>query len=185
MKHLYLITISSILTLLVITQVKAQGLKPCDPQPTNKARFTALVTSTKAQLTIPVKARPEWEWRAKATPDNACEYMWAVAVRNDNTDYEFGFYLYKWADSKPQRGDFIRLVSEGQKSVWRVTGAGGEIVEGAQVDVLPCDDRIIITIEGQEDVGRIFSSRPAEVTLKIKVPKKKLISETISVVYKD
>jgi hypothetical protein len=183
MKHLILIFIFGIFIFPPDIPEREQ-LKPCTPLSTDRAQFSAQVTSDKALFIIPVDARPEWHWRNTTTPANACEYQWAVAVHN-NTDYEFGCYLFKWADSEPRQGDFDTLISEAQKTVWENNKTEGRVMNGVFVDVLPCHDRIIITIKGRDNIVKLFSNHPAQVTFKIKLPGKELISKEASVLYQE
>jgi hypothetical protein len=150
------------------------------------APFTALVTSKEAQFILPVPARPRWRWRLPETTDNMQEYRLDVGVENEGRKYNFGFYLWKRAGATPDSGSFSELMRAGQLSVFGRTPAGmNSIIRDAGIKTKLDKDMLIIAIRGKENVARLFSAHPAEVTFEIKVPDEAPMRKTVQVVYQD
>ena len=148
------------------------------------AQFTAVVGKSEASLSLPVQSRDRWSWNQRGTRDNAREYRMDVTVKNDGKEYTFGFYLWKHPGASPKSGSFSDLIAAGQKSLFERTEPGKmTIVRDAKVRVKSKGDRIVITVRGDKDLQRLFSSRPAEVIFKIKYPDEAEISQTVPIVY--
>ncbi|MBD0371349.1 MAG: hypothetical protein ICV60_10975 [Pyrinomonadaceae bacterium] len=144
--------------------------------------FTAIVKSDEARFTLPVPQRREWKWRRPETKESAQEYRMDVTVKNEGTEYTFGFYLWKPRKaSRPGQGSFLQLLDAGQKSLFeRPTSASGfSLVPDAGLKVSEKGDTLLITINGRNNVARLFSAKPSEVTFTITVPgegpKRKLV----------
>jgi len=148
------------------------------------AQFTAVVGKSEASLTLPVESRDRWSWHQSGIRDNAREYRMDVTVKNDGKEYTFGFYLWKHPGASPKSGSLNDLISAGQKSLFERTEPGRmTIVRDADVRVKSKGDRVVITVRGDKDLQRLFSSRPTEVTFKIKYPDEAEVSQTVPVVY--
>jgi hypothetical protein len=146
--------------------------------------FTALVTKNEAKFVLPVPDRPEWKWRRPETADNMQEYRMDVAVENEGRKFAFGFYIWKRAGSEPQSGNLADLIRAGQKSVFGRTPQGmNSIIREAGIKTKLDKNMLIITIRGKENVERLFSAHPAEVTFEIKLPDETPTKKTVAVVY--
>jgi len=152
-------------------------------QPQQTAGYTALVNSSKGTFTIPVKQRSRWAWRLADTPDNQMEYRMDVTVKNEGIEYTFGFYLWKRHGTSAGSGTLNDLISTGQRSLFE-RGRPGLMsrVHDAEIEVKSKGDVIVILL-GKKDLKRLFSSKPAEVVFKIKIPGESDISQTVPVVY--
>ena len=154
------------------------------PAAQDSAQFTAVVSKSEASLSLPVQPRDRWRWNQPGTRDNAREYRMDVTVKNDGKEYTFGFYLWKHPGASPGAGSLSDLISAGQKSLFqRSESRLMTIVRGADVRVKSKGDRVVITVRGEKDLQRLFSSRPTEVIFKIKYPDEAEISQTIPIVY--
>jgi hypothetical protein len=152
----------------------------------DQAPFTAHVSKTEAKFVFPVAPRSEWRWRLPETEDNAQEYRLSVAVENAGAKYSFGFYLWKRSGAQPQAGSLPELIRAGQTSVFERTPAGmNSIIRDAGIKARLDRDALVITIRGKENVGRLFSGRPAEVTFDVKVPDEAPTTKTVPVTYQD
>ncbi len=148
------------------------------------AQFTAVVGKSEASFSLPVQQRDHWSWNQPGTRDNAREYRMDMTLKNEGKEYSFGFYLWKHPGASPKSGSFSDLLSAGQKSLFeRSQSRLMTIVHGANVRVKNEGDRLVITVRGDKDLERLFSSRPAEVIFKIKYPDEAEISQTIPIVY--
>jgi hypothetical protein len=148
--------------------------------------FTALVTKAEAQFIMPVPVRSEWRWRQPETKDNMQEYRFDVSVENAGRKYAFGFYLWKRTGATPESGSFSDLIRAGQKSVFGRTPAGmNSIIHDAGIKTKLEQNMLIIAIRGKENVERLFSARPSEVTFEIKMPGEAPTRKTVAVVYQD
>ena len=148
------------------------------------SQFTAVVGKSEASFSLPVQPRDRWSWHQPDIADNAREYRMDVTVTNDGKEYNFGFYLWKHPGAEPRSGSFSDLISVGQKNLFERTETRRmTIVRDAEVRVKNKGDHIVITVHGEKDLQRLFSSRPAEVTFKIKYPNEPEISQTVPVVY--
>jgi len=107
-----------------------------------------------------------------------------VTVKNDGKEYTFGFYLWKHPGASPGSGSLGDLISAGQTSLFeRTEPKRMTIVRNADVRVKSKAGRVVITVRGEKDLQRLFSSRPVEVIFKIKYPNEPEISQTIPIVY--
>lgn len=107
-----------------------------------------------------------------------------VTVKNEGNEYTFGFYLWKRSGSAPGSGSLDTLISTGQKSLFeRAESRLMTIIKGADVKVKTKGDVVVISLRGKKDLDRIFSSKPAEVVLKVKIPGDPDIAQTVPVVY--
>ena len=154
------------------------------PPAQDAAQFTAVVGKSEASLSLPVQARDRWSWNQPGTRDNAREYRMDVTLKNEGKEYTFGFYLWKHPSAPPRSGNLSDLISAGQKSLFERSEARlMTIVRGADVRVKIKGDHIVITVRGEKDLQRLFSSRPTEVIFKIKYPNEPEISQAIPIVY--
>jgi hypothetical protein len=147
--------------------------------------YTAVVTSREATFTIPVQQRDRWTWRRPDTKDNQQEYRMDVTVKNEGNEYTFGFYLWKYHGAASASGDLSDLISAGQKSLFeRAPSHLMTMVKGAEVKVALKGDLVLITLRDKQYIKRLFSSKPADVLFKVKIPGDPDISETVPVTYK-
>lgn len=131
-------------------------------------KTTGSVAPGLVEFRIPLEqpADPIWSWNREETEDNACEYMWQVAVPNGNGRYSFGLYLYKSPGSKPQSGKLQDLFKAGQASVFREDSQGhGDLVEDSSVTVSEEDGRIVLRISDPGLIQTIFSNHPKTATI--------------------
>jgi hypothetical protein len=109
-----------------------------------------------------------------------------VTVKNEGNEYTFGFYLWKYRGASSASGDLSDLISAGQKSLFERAPATRlmTIVKDAHVKVSLKGDAVVISLRDKDDIKRVFSSKPAEVVFRVKIPGDPDISETIPVTYK-
>ena len=107
-----------------------------------------------------------------------------VTVTNENTQYTFGFYLWKRAGASFGSGSLRDLVSIGQKSLFeRSEQRRLGIIREADVKVKTKGDILITTLNDKDDLKRLFSSKPTEVVFTLKLPGEAETSQTVAVVY--
>jgi len=110
----------------------------------------------------------------------------SVSVRNNGATYYFGYYMWKYPGSWLHQGDLRALVSAGQSSLFENKDPHHNvIIKNAGVKVEPHSDKLVIKVTGRENVERLFSSRPPEVTFNIAIPEEQGISKKVSVEYRD
>ena len=108
-----------------------------------------------------------------------------VTVKNEGNEYTFGFYLWKFHGAASGSGDLSDLISAGQKSLFeRAPSRLMTIVKDAPVKVTLKGDVVVISLRDKDYIQRIFSSKPADVLTKVKIPGDPDISETVPVTYK-
>jgi hypothetical protein len=147
--------------------------------------YSAVVTPKEATFNIPVQQRDRWTWRRAETRDNQQEYRMDVTVKNDGNEYTFGFYLWKYHGASSGSGSLSDLISAGQKSLFeRAQSRLMTRVKDAEVKVSIKGDIVVITLRDKDDINRLFSSKPADVVFKVKIPGDSDISETVPVTYK-
>jgi hypothetical protein len=153
---------------------------------TQQPFFQASVSPDRAQFIVPMPHRDIWEWHRTDTKDMKREYRIDVSVHNNNEDYLFGLYLFKWPGSTPMRGDLAALVKAGQHSLF-VTRPGDrhDQIRDAGIAVKPELDSLIISVQGKQNIERLFSSRPQRVTFTVAVLQEPEISKTAVVAYAD
>lgn len=148
--------------------------------------FQASVSPGKARFVVPISHRDSWEWHQDDTKDNRQEYRIAVTVHNNNENYSFGFYMFKRPGSNPKRGDLTALVKAGQQNLFISQPDGRySLVKDAEITVRPEKDSLIISVEGKQNIDRLFSSRPEKVRFTIAVLKEPEISKSVVVAYAD
>jgi hypothetical protein len=146
--------------------------------------YSAVVTAKDATFTIPVRQRDRWTWRRPETKDNQQEYRMDATVKNEGNEYTFGFYLWKYHGSSPGSGDLSDLIAAGQKSLFeRAPSHLMTIVKDAKVKVDVKRDLVVITLRDKDYIKRLFSSKPAEVVFKVKIPGDPDINEKVLVSY--
>ena len=154
------------------------------PPAQDAAQFTAVVGKSEASLSLPVQQRDRWSWNQPGTRDNAREYRMDVTIKNEGKEYTFGFYLWKHPGASPKSGSLSDLISAGQKSLFeRSQSRLMTIVRGADVKVKLKGDHLVITVRGEKDLQRLFSSRPTEGIFKIKYPDEAEIMQKVPIVY--
>jgi hypothetical protein len=147
--------------------------------------YTAVVSPREATFTIPVKQRVRWAWHRPETKDNQQEYRMDVTVENEGNEYTFGFYLWKYHGAASGSGELSDLISVGQKSLFeRAPSRLMTRVKDAQVKVALKGDAVVISLRDKDYIKRLFSSKPADVLFKVKIPGDPDISETVPVTYK-
>jgi hypothetical protein len=157
-----------------------------EPQTTANDQFSALVLPSRAQFVIPLTPRGRWQWHTDNIRDNAREYQMSVSVRNNGITYFFGFYIWKYPGSRPHQGDIKALVRAGQSSLFQnMDPHHNVIIKGAGVTLEPHSDRLVVKITGKENVARLFSGRPPEVTFDLVIPEEQAISKKVAVEYRD
>jgi hypothetical protein len=165
---------------------QADSLKWQSDASSNLTSYTALVTKNEARFVLPVPIRSEWRWRQPATKDNMQEYRLDVSVENEGRKFAFGFYLWKRSGALPEAGSFSDLIKAGQTSVFGRTPAGmNSIIREAGIKLKLDKNMLIIIIRGQENVERLFSGRPSEVTFGIKLPGEIPTTQIVPIVYQD
>ena len=159
-------------------------LLTCSLPAQDATQFTAVVGKSEASFWLPVQPRVLWRWNQPGTPDNAREYRMDMTLKNEGKEYNFGFYLWKHPGASPKSGSFTDLLRAGQKSLFEPNQSGRiTIVRDANVKVKTDGDRLLITVHGDKDLERLFSSRPTEVIFRIKYPHEAEISQTVPIVY--
>jgi hypothetical protein len=153
--------------------------------PQQPSTYTAVVTTKEATFTIPVRQRDRWTWRRPDTRDNQQEYQLTVMVKNEGNEYTFGFYLWKFHGAASGSGNLSDLISAGQKSLFeRAPSRLMTIVKDAPVKVSLKGDVVVISLRDNDYLKRLFSSKPADVLVKVKIPDDPDISQTVTVTYK-
>jgi hypothetical protein len=86
--------------------------------------------------------------------------------------------------ASPKSGSLSDLISAGQRSLFeRSQSRLMTIVRGADVKVKLKGDHLVITVYGEKDLQRLFSSRPTSVIFKIAYPDEAEISQKVPIVY--
>lgn len=159
----------------------AAGARPGDA-----AVYTATVKQDEARFTMPIPARKNWKWRVPQTKPEMREYMMSVKVLNEGQEFSFGFYLWKFPNSRPGAGRFSSLLEAGQESLFaRASNAHNIIVRDAGVKARQDGDNLVITVKGRKNVARLFSGRPAEVVFQTELLGEAPTSQTVPVKYED
>lgn len=107
-----------------------------------------------------------------------------VTVKNEGNEYTFGFYLWKYHGASSGSGSLSDLISVGQKSLFeRAPSRMMTRVKDAQVKVGLKGNIVVITLRDKDYIKRLFSSKPADVVFKVKIPGDPDITETVPVTY--
>jgi hypothetical protein len=175
-------TLPSLVSILLLATAATQPAARASQAP--PPVFQATVSPAKAQFTLPIPHRDTWEWRRSDTPDNRQEYAMDVTVNNNKQDYKFGFYLFKKPGSSPMRGDLAALLKAGQQSLFLSQPDGRySLVKDAKITVRAEKDSVVISIEGKENIERLFSSRPEKVRFTLEIPEERKVSSSAPVAY--
>jgi hypothetical protein len=147
-------------------------------------KFSAVVSKSEATFSIPVQSRVRWKWRLPETPANKQEYRMDVTIKNEGRQYTFGFYLWKRAGASTGSGSLGDLISAGQTSLFERTQSRlMTIIRDADIRVKAHTDYVTVTVRGNKDHKRLFSSNPTEAIVKINYPNEPEISQTVPIVY--
>jgi hypothetical protein len=176
-----------VLSLAFAAYIYSAAGAPAPLQPAGEEPFAAVIGADEAKFIIPVGRKDQWEWFLDTTRDNLREYTWQVSVKNGEETYEFGYSLFKRPGSQPQSGDLAALIKAGQESLWHVYKNGprrsGGIIRNAGVSVTPEGENVVIRVKGKENVERLFSSRPKDVTFEIRTEGKRAKTKKVKVTY--
>ena len=147
-------------------------------------QYSATVSKSEAVFVMPIEVRDKWTWQRADTRPNAQEYRMDVTLKNEDKEYTFGFYLWRRANARSTSGSFNDLIAAGQKSLFeRSESRLMTIIHGADVKVKVKDNRLEISVHRGDDLKRLFSSHPTEVTFKIKYPDSPEVMQKVSIVY--
>lgn len=155
-------------------------------QDLDAATYKAVVGKDEARFTMPVPARKSWKWHVPETRTSMREYMLSVKVLNEGQEFSFGFYLWKFPNSRPGAGRFSALLEAGQQSLFARASSGHNlIIRDAGVKARQEGDNLVITVKGRKNVARLFSGRPAEVVFQTELLGEAPTSQTVPVKYED
>jgi hypothetical protein len=112
--------------------------------------------------------------------------MMAVRVMNEGRVYTFGFFLWKFPGATPGRGSFSSLINAGQKTMFERASNGHMIrVQDGTVKVKQDGESLFIIVSGRQNVERLFSGRPPEVTIETSILDEPPASQKVPVTYEN
>ena len=123
------------------------------------ASYRAIANPARASFWFPKPEPRTWYWHNPDVPGNNQEFGWTVTVVNGGSSFEFGFFLYKFADSVPATGDLSALLGAGQMSVF---AEDGRVLPEARVDVSIQEEGLLLGAAGQFQ-RRSLPDRPRDV----------------------
>ena len=140
------------------------------------------VDARQALLEIPIPEQATWTWyRAETTPNNL-EYQFDTTVRDADTAYSFGFYLFKFGNHPPDSGSLSRLLEFGQKSVWRNYHTIPGIWVRPELDVAGL---MRLRLLDSEVVSMVFAGRPDSAEVHVMIPGAPAESVSVPIRYVD
>lgn len=121
------------------------------------------------EFSFPIPNRDVFEWYQDKTPDNDLEYAWEIRLGGTETrsNYEFGVYLYKYPGSKPTKGDFKKLISESQVSVWN---RNGSLNTDLKIKAHIKYDRLIVRVTDKDTISALTVNKPKFVYFTVRTP---------------
>jgi hypothetical protein len=131
-----------------------------------------VVSAVAAEFVLPIPAPDgEWAWCHTTTPDNVLEYRWMIRVGGADSEYEFGFSLFKFPGCREAHGSLDDLLAAGQANVWKLHADGGaSVVDGAQVSMAAGNGAVFISITDPAIVTLLFGNRPPKARAVSKEP---------------
>jgi hypothetical protein len=116
-----------------------------------------------------ISDKDTFEWYQDKTPDNDLEYAWQIRLEGTETrsNYEFGVYLFKYPSSKPTKGDFKKLISRSQVSVWDQNGNQNKDMK---IMALVENNRLIIRVTDKGTIAALMANDPKTVYFTIRSP---------------
>lgn len=146
----------------------------------------ATVSANAAEFSIPL-AKPtnvRWNWYLSATREDALEYQWGIRVRASDSEYEFGFFLFKFPGSSAATGSLEDLLNAGQATLWKTDSDGSSsAILDARVSVSERDGAVQVRITDPAVVDRIFGSRPATARAVSKTPGAAEATHEVKILY--
>lgn len=152
--------------------------------PESDPRFSAVVSESEAQFTLPLPDRAVWEWNRGGVPDDALEYHWVVRVANAGKEYDFGFLHFKVPGKPRGSGSLQDLLAAGQASVAVASGAQRALIEDARIEVTPKGDHLLIRVSDPRTLTLLFSQRPRHAVFDLRTPYHTPTQRSISIVYR-
>jgi hypothetical protein len=134
------------------------------------ALAVVVVTPSAATVDFQLPERETWHWNAADTPRDWTEYEWQVYVGDEEGPrHTLGFLLFRHSDAVPAAGTTAQLIEAGQADLWTVDASGGRR-HPAAVDAEFAEGRLRVRLRDQRAVQEVFGSRPATVTLNVRIP---------------
>jgi hypothetical protein len=136
---------------------------------TQDADCQAVAQPNVMEFSFPIPEKDIFEWYQEKTADNDLEYAWQINLEGSETrsDYELGIYLYKYPGSAPRRGDFKKLLSGSQVSVWDKKGS---LMADMKIAALIESDRLIIRVTDKATVGALMATNPRTAYFNVRSP---------------
>ncbi|MDD7985047.1 hypothetical protein PQO01_08815 [Lentisphaera marina] len=146
----------------------------------NTNTMTSLVTNNSAKFIIPIEHTDLITWNKKTTEDNHLEYDCQIRINN----YDFGFSKFKYPGDEERTSSIIKLLEDGQASVWKRDQDGAEVIRSNNVQVTYQKPNIIIDITDPKTYKNIFMNKPKKYELSISGFKSKIKSKSAIITYK-
>jgi hypothetical protein len=148
--------------------------------------WTGTVSANAAEFSIPLAGptNTRWNWYLNATSEDALEYQWGIRVRASDSEYEFGFLLFKFPGSSAATGSLEDLLKAGQATVWKngSDGSSSAILD-ARVSVSARDGALLVRITDPAVVHRIFGGHPATARAVSKTPGAAETTREVAILY--
>ena len=148
-------------------------------------RYTGVVTGQVAEFSIPAAHEGPWRWARAETGDSVLEFTWELSVKKSDSEYQFGFSLFKFPGTVEGTGNLDQLLRAGQASLWKIgPDGGGTRVEGASVSATADAGRVVIRLSDPTSVRLLFGNRPAVAKVLTRTPDSSTESNEVSIEYR-
>ncbi|MGA7827547.1 MAG: hypothetical protein WCA04_07810 [Geobacteraceae bacterium] len=129
----------------------------------------AIIRPNVLEFIFPIPNKDTFEWYQDNTPDNDLEYAWQIRLEGTEkrSDYEFGVYLFKYPGSKPAKGNFTKLISRAQVSIWDQNGNQNKEMK---ISALVENSRLIIRVTDKRTIGALMANHPKTVYFTVRAP---------------
>jgi ligand-binding SRPBCC domain-containing protein len=132
-------------------------------------KCTAVVRGQAAQFIFPLPNRQTWTWNMKETTDNYQEYSWDISLAGpeSSSTYNFGLYLFKFANSKEVTGSIDQLIADAQTSVWdQSSSVRKDLIVESTIE----NQKLVITVSDKKTFSELFSQNPTIAYCRVNTP---------------
>jgi len=145
-------------------------------------KWSAIVADEQATFTFPPAMRTEWSWYNADTPVDRLEYTWSISIGDEESGYEFGPSLFRFAEARTTNGTLEELLEICQHDLWQVSKGGGENI-GPYGDATLIKGQVSVSVYDPKRMKLLFESKPKSVYMTITTPEFS-IRQKVAVTYK-
>jgi hypothetical protein len=144
---------------------------------------TAFVTPERATFVFPKETRTSFAWPASLADVDSDRFAWGITILTADTAFLPGGVVLR-SDHPASISSFIELL-QGVKPHLRYNPGGHALFtdDRVRVRMRPVAGRVVVELEGRDQVQRVFRARPSTVRFGVVAPTEPRWRQTITSVH--